>query len=44
VQLLLCGSEHNTVFRMLVRGRREDSFEELSAPSIPELTDGEPRG
>ncbi|MCI4335413.1 MAG: KH domain-containing protein [Thermoplasmata archaeon] len=44
VQLLLRGSEHNTVFRMLVRGRREDSFEELSAPSLPELTDGEPRG
>ncbi|MCI4363416.1 MAG: KH domain-containing protein [Thermoplasmata archaeon] len=33
VQLLLRGSEHNTVFRLLQRGRREDSFEALSAPS-----------
>jgi ribosomal RNA assembly protein len=40
VQLLLRGSEHNTVFRMLLRGRREDSFEALSAPSEPALPGG----
>ncbi|MCI4345685.1 MAG: KH domain-containing protein [Thermoplasmata archaeon] len=41
VQLLLRGSEHNTVFRLLLRGRREDSFEALTAPSEPLPPGGE---
>lgn len=44
VQLLLRGSEHNTVFRVLLRGRREESFAELSAPSPPVPDGGEGPG
>lgn len=41
VGLLLRGSEHSTVFRMLVRGRREDRLEELqSSPAVLEPADG----
>jgi ribosomal RNA assembly protein len=44
VQLLLRGSEHNTVFRLLLRGRRAESFAELSAPSPPAPEEGEGPG